>query len=94
MRLESQPAPAGSRWQTYAKAGAVFVASTASYLLARSSGALNWLWGWQDGSDSVGDALEVGAESSAVATTFSHSFSRHLLQSNSSVVTLTPGKTG
>jgi hypothetical protein len=72
-------------WQHYTKAGAIFVATTATYLLARTTGALDslWHWGANDGaaSDQAGETLQsavarvvepVGAEVATIAAQGEH----------------------
>jgi hypothetical protein len=78
-------------WQHYTKAGAIFVTTTATYLLARTTGALDSLWRWNAGdgaaNDQPGETLQnavarvvepVGTEVATIATHGDHSLSLDL----------------
>jgi hypothetical protein len=91
MAQERQPQTPRYSWQHYTKASAIFMATTATYLLARTTGAFNSLWRWnaENGAanDQPGEALQnavarvvepVGTEVATVATQGGHSLSLDL----------------
>jgi hypothetical protein len=91
MAQEKQTQTSPTTWQHYTKAGAIFVATTATYLLARTTGALDSLWRWNEGdgaaNDQMGETLQsavarvvepVGTEVATIATQGEHRMSLDL----------------